>query len=343
MSIAYALPDSDRAPLDSIRRPLGRSGPAVSPLCLGGNVFGWTVDPKTTFRLLDAWLDAGMNFVDTAHSYSRWVTGNAGGESESLIGQWLATSRKRDRLVLATKVGSDMGLGRTCLSASYIEQAAEASLRRLRTDCIDLYQSHWDDPGTPLEETLEAYAKLIKAGKVRAIGASNLSPARLEQALRLSTEYGLPRYESMQPHYNLCERSIYEGELQRVCVENGLGVLPYYSLASGFLTGKYRDVASTEHSARGSHAARYLDAGGKVILAALDEIAAARDATQAQVALAWLASRPGVAAPIASATTLEQLGELSESARLALLPHEIDRLDRASAALGMGERQEHAA
>lgn len=312
------------------QRALGRSGLQVSPLCLGGNVFGWTVDRKTSFDLLDAWLDAGMNFVDTADSYSRWVPGNVGGESEQAIGDWFAASGKRHQVVLATKVGSDMGQGRKDLSARYIEPAIDASLRRLRTDYIDLYQSHWDDPATPLEETLTAYSRLIAAGKVRAIGASNLEPERLKEALQISAAYGLPRYESVQPHYNLCERGVYEGELQRLCVDNHLGVITYYSLAGGFLTGKYRDQPDAVLSARGEHVRRYLNPAGLAILRALDAVATEHRATPAQVALAWLSSRPAVVAPIVSASTLQQLAELAASAHLRLSDAAIATLNEAS-------------
>jgi aryl-alcohol dehydrogenase-like predicted oxidoreductase len=328
--IRDTTPPADNAVKNITQRELGRSGLQVSPLCLGGNVFGWTVDRKTSFDLLDAWLDAGMNFIDTADSYSRWVPGNAGGESEQAIGDWLTASGKRHQVVLATKVGSDMGQGRKDLSARYIERAIDASLRRLRTDYIDLYQSHWDDPSTPLEETLTAYSRLIAAGKVRAIGASNLEPDRLKEALQVSAAKGLPRYESVQPHYNLCERDVYEGELQQLCVSHQLGVITYYSLAGGFLTGKYREQSDASLRARGEHVRQYLNPMGIAILNALDAVATEHGATPAQVALAWLSSRPAVVAPIVSASTLQQLAELIASAHLQLSDAAIAALNQAS-------------
>ena len=334
-----AADDAETTPSPS-RRTLGRSGLQVSPICLGGNVFGWTVDRKTTFGLLDAWLDAGMNFVDTADSYSRWVPGNCGGESEEMIGDWLAESGKRHRVVLATKVGSDMGAGKIDLSAPYIERAVDASLRRLRTDHIDLYQSHWDDPETPLVETLEAYSRLMQAGKIRAIGASNLTPGRLAEAVQVSGDNGLSCYASLQAHYNLCERGLYEGELEDVCIQANINVLPYYSLASGFLTGKYRNQSDAAISKRGAAATRYLNGQGTRILSALDTAATEHSATASQVALAWLATRPGVASPIASATSIEQLEELVRSTRLTLSPETLEKLDRASTPI---DRQENAA
>jgi aryl-alcohol dehydrogenase-like predicted oxidoreductase len=313
------------------RRPLGRSDLSVSPLCFGGNVFGWTVDEPTSFALLDAFVAADMNFIDTADVYSRWKEGNQGGESETIIGNWLKSRGGRDKVVIATKVGGDMGLGRKCLSRTYILKAVEDSLRRLQTDYIDLYQSHWDDPDTPLQETLEAYAELIKAGKVRAIGASNYGAARLREALDLSANRGLPRYESLQPEYNLYERASYERELEPLCREDQIGVICYFALASGFLTGKYRSEQDFGKSARGKGMAKYLNERGHRILRALDEVAAAHRATPAQVSLAWLMARPGLTAPIASATSIEQLNELVGAARLNLDPSAIQRLDQASA------------
>jgi aryl-alcohol dehydrogenase-like predicted oxidoreductase len=312
-------------------RPLGRSGLLVSPLCFGGNVFGWTADEATSFALLDRFLEAGCNFVDTADVYSAWVPGNRGGESETIIGNWLQARGGRDRVVIATKVGSEMGPGRKGLARGYIRQAVEDSLRRLRTDHIDLYQAHHDDPGTPLEETLSTFADLIREGKVRAIGASNHDAGRLEEALATSARLGLPRYESLQPHYNLYERAGYEDGLERVCREQGLGVITYFSLASGFLTGKYRSEQDFGQSARGQGMAKYLNERGRRILAALDEVAAGHAATPAQVALAWLMARPSVTAPIASATSLQQLDDLIAATRLRLDPAAIQRLDRASA------------
>jgi aryl-alcohol dehydrogenase-like predicted oxidoreductase len=313
-------------------RELGRSGLMVSPLAFGGNVFGWTADEATSFSLLDAWLDAGFNFVDTADVYSRWVPGHAGGESETLIGRWLAKSGKRHQVVLATKVGKDMGDGQVGLSPAYIQRAVEASLRRLQTDHIDLYQSHDDDTGTPLEETLGAYARLIEAGKVRAIGASNYTAPRLAEALRVSERLGLPRYESLQPLYNLYDRQVYEAELEPLCRAENVGVINFYGLAAGFLTGKYRVPADADKSPRGRNVVgKYLNARGLRILEALDAEAARLGATPGQVALAWQMARPGITAPIASATSKAQLAELAASARLQLDAQAIERLDTASA------------
>ncbi|MGZ5155255.1 MAG: aldo/keto reductase [Caldimonas sp.] len=311
-------------------RRLGRSDLRVSPLCLGGNVFGWTVDEAMSFRLLDAWVDAGMNFVDTADVYSRWVPGHVGGESETILGKWFRQSGKRNRIVLATKVGKPMGETDKGLSKAYIRRAVEASLRRLKTDRIDLYQSHDDDPATPLEESLGAFAELIREGKVRAIGASNYSAERLGEALAVSAARGLPRYESLQPLYNLVEREAYEDALEKVCVDNGLGVLNFYALASGFLTGKYRSAADLGKSARGGGVKKYLDAHGLAVLAALDAVAGRIGATPGQVALAWQIARPSITAPIASATSPSQLDELVGAARLALDTASIELIDRAS-------------
>ncbi|WP_225783242.1 aldo/keto reductase [Xenophilus sp. Marseille-Q4582] len=316
-------------------RALGRSGLQVSPLAFGGNVFGWTVDAAQSFRLLDAWLDAGFNFIDTADVYSRWVPGHTGGESETILGQWLKASGKRDRIVLATKVGKPMGDDRKGLSPRYIREAVDASLQRLQTDYIDLYQSHDDDADTPLEDTLGAFADLIQAGKVRAIGASNYSAPRLAQALDTSERLGLPRYESLQPLYNLYDRAVYEAELEPLCRAREVGVINFYALAAGFLTGKYRSAADAAKSARGaSTTGKYLNERGLRVLAALDEAAAAHQATPAQVALAWQIARPSVTAPIASATSLEQLQELVRGAQLQLSPATIAALDAASAEEG---------
>jgi aryl-alcohol dehydrogenase-like predicted oxidoreductase len=293
------------------KRQLGRSGLRVSPLCFGGNVFGWTADAATSFRLLDRFVDAGLDFVDTADVYSAWAPGNKGGESETILGDWFAQGGgRRERIVLATKVGSPMGEGKKGLSRRYVKEAVEASLKRLRTDRIDLYQSHWDDPETPFEETLGAYADLIREGKVRAIGASNLTAARLTEALETSAGF--------------------EGDLERVCREHGLGVITYFSLARGFLTGKYRSQADLGQSPRGEGVAKYLDERGRRILAALDEIAARHGAKPASVALAWLIAKPAVTAPIASATKPEQLEDLIAAATLALDAEEVAHLDRAS-------------
>ena len=313
------------------RRKLGNTGFDVAPLAFGGNVFGWTVDEATSFRLLDAFVDAGFNLIDTADSYSRWVTGHQGGESETIIGRWIAARGRHDDVVIATKVGSDMGLGRKCLRKDYILQAAEASLRRLQVDAIDLYQSHWDDETTPLDETLEAYATLIAQGKVRAIGASNLSVDRLQQALDVSARNGLPRYLTLQPPHNLYDRATFEGPLASLCIREGIGVISYFALAAGFLTGKYRSEADFAKSARGGGMSKYLNPRGLRILAALDRVAADKHATPAAVALAWLVDRPGLTAPIASATTVEQLGELIAATRLRLDADAVRALDQASA------------
>lgn len=312
-------------------RELGRSGLQVSPLAFGGNVFGWTVDEAQSFRLLDAWLDAGFNFVDTADVYSSWVPGHVGGESETIIGKWLRQSGKRNRIVLATKVGKPMGDGKVGLSAAYIRQAVDASLTRLKTDHIDLYQSHDDDAGTPLEETMEAFAGLIQAGKVRAIGASNYSAPRLSEALDVSERLGLPRYESLQPLYNLYDRAVFEDALAPLCLARGVGVINFYALAAGFLTGKYRSEADAGKSARGANTTKkYLNARGLRILAALDAVAATHGATPAQVAIAWQIAQPAVTAPIASATSTAQLDELAKAATLKLDGASVAALDAAS-------------
>jgi aryl-alcohol dehydrogenase-like predicted oxidoreductase len=311
-------------------RSLGRSGLQVSRICLGGNVFGWTADERRSFRLLDAWVDAGMNFVDTADVYSRWVPGHAGGESEAIIGRWLKASGKRNRIVLATKVGKPMGDDDQGLSKAYIRRAVEASLRRLQTDVIDLYQSHDDDAATPLEETLGTYAALIKEGKVRAIGSSNHAADRLALALDTSERLGLPRYESLQPLYNLVERAAYEEALEPLCIARNVGVINYYALASGFLTGKYRSAADFGKSVRGKGAAKYLNERGFAVLGALDAVAATVGATPAEVALAWQLARPGITAPIASATDERQLAELVAAARLRLDAPQVAAIDRAS-------------
>ena len=312
------------------KRMLGRTGIAVAPLAFGGNVFGWTADEPTSFRLLDAFVGAGGNLIDTADSYSRWVPGHEGGESETIIGRWIARRGRHDDVVIATKVGSDMGLGYKCLRRDYIVQAVEQSLRRLQVERIDLYQSHWDDDKTPLDETLDAYARLIEQGKVRAIGASNLSAERLVEALDASKQLGHPRYESLQPLYNLYDRSAFEGPLQQLCIREQIGVITYFSLAAGFLTGKYRSEADFAKSARGQGMKKYLNPRGLLIVATLDDVARRYAATPAQVALAWLIARPGITAPIASATSLEQLDELMGATRLDLDADAMQGLDRAS-------------
>ncbi|HVF62479.1 MAG TPA: aldo/keto reductase [Casimicrobiaceae bacterium] len=313
------------------RRKLGNTGYDIAPLAFGGNVFGWTVDEATSFSLLDAFVGEGFNLIDTADSYSRWVNGHVGGESESIIGRWIAKRGHHDDVIIATKVGSDMGLGYRCLRRDYILDAVEQSLRRLDVDCIDLYQSHWDDETTPFEETLEAYDRLIRAGKVKAIGASNLSARRLHEALSTSESKSLPSYATLQPLYNLYDRDAFEGPLQDLCVREKLGVITYYSLAAGFLTGKYRTEADFGKSDRGSRMSKYLNARGKRILAALDQVARNVNASPAAVSLAWLLTRPGVTAPIASATSLEQLRELVDGVRLALPADSLSQLDGASA------------
>ncbi|MDR6952885.1 aryl-alcohol dehydrogenase-like predicted oxidoreductase [Ancylobacter sp. 3268] len=313
-------------------RRLGRSDLLVPPLCFGGNVFGWTADEATSFRLLDELLAAGFNFIDTADVYSRWAPGHVGGESETIIGKWIKARGNRDRIVLATKVGADMGRGKVCLKADYIAEAVEASLKRLQTDRIDLYQSHWDDAETPFEEVLHAYDTLIKAGKVRIIGASNLTGQRLFDALAVSTREHLPRYETIQPEYNLCERAAYETDIEPVARANGLGVITYFSLAAGFLTGKYRSPEDAGKSVRGGENVRkYLNPRGLGILAALDAVAAEHGANPTQVALAWVMARPSVTAAIASASKPEQLGDLIAAAELGLTAGDIDRLNAASA------------
>jgi aryl-alcohol dehydrogenase-like predicted oxidoreductase len=311
-------------------RKLGRSGLEVSPLAFGGNVFGWTADEPTSMRLLDRFVDEGFNFIDTADMYSRWVPGHTGGESEALIGKWLAKTGKRSQVVIATKVGMEMGPDRKGLAAAYIERAVEDSLKRLQTDHIDLYQSHTDDAQTPLVETLGAYEKLIRAGKVRAIGASNYSAERFEEALAVSEKRNLPRYESIQPLYNLYDRSDYEQKLQAACLKNGVGVISYFSLASGFLTGKYRSEADLGKSPRGQGVKKYLTGRGARILDALDKVAGQASATPAQVALAWLMTRPGITAPIVSASSLPQLEELFAATRLELSRDARELLNAAS-------------
>ena len=312
-------------------RPLGRSGIEVSPLALGGNVFGWTIDADASFRVLDGFIDAGFNLIDTADVYSVWVPGHAGGESETIIGNWLRTSGNRSRVVIATKVGIEIAPGQKGLSRTHILRSAERSLNRLGVDVIDLYQAHQDDPDTPLEETLSAFGELIAQGKVRAIGASNYSAARLADALRVSRERGLPRYEVLQPNYNLVDRAGYEAELEPLCRAEGLGVIPYYSLAAGFLTGKYRTEADLAKSARGSKVRKsYFHDRGLRALAAVDAVAARLGATPAQVALAWLMARPGITATIASATTPDQLAELVAATRLTLDADAVAALTAAS-------------
>jgi aryl-alcohol dehydrogenase-like predicted oxidoreductase len=312
------------------KRKLGNSGLEVAPLAFGGNVFGWTVDEPTSFALLDAFVEAGFNLIDTADMYSTWVKGHKGGDSETIIGKWLKHSGNRAKVVIATKVGKEMGPNRKGLSKTYIQQAVEDSLQRLQTDYIDLYQSHADDPDTPLEETLEAYDQLIRQGKVRAIGASNYSAQRLAEALAVSEQSGCPRYECLQPLYNLYDRVDYEKELEPLCREKGLGVISYFSLASGFLTGKYRSKDDVSKRARGDFVKKYLNEHGFAIINALDKVAQDHNMTPAQVALSWLIAHPSITAPIASATNLEQLNELIQATNIELSPSVIDLLNQAS-------------
>lgn len=312
------------------KRELGRSGISVSPLALGGNVFGWTVNEPTAFAILDAFIAAGFDLIDTADVYSRWVPGNRGGESETIIGKWMKARGNRQKVVIATKVGSEMGPGLRGLSRGHILNAVEDSLRRLKTDHVDLYQSHQDDPSTPIGETLGVYAQLIKAGKVRAIGASNFSAQRLAHSLVISEEKGLPRYESLQPLYNLYDRAEFERTLAPLCREKGIGVISYYGLAGGFLTGKYRSTQDLYKSVRGQRVKAYLTVRGLRILAALEQIAVRYEAAPASIALAWVMSQPGITAPIASATSVEQLKELVAAADLKLDRQALELLAMAS-------------
>lgn len=314
------------------RRRLGNSELMVGPLAFGGNVFGWTVDQQAGFELLDAFVASGLNLIDTADVYTRWVPGRTGGESETIIGAWMKARGNRDRVIVATKAGMEMGPQEKGLSRRWIMAAVEDSLRRLQTDYIDLYQAHVDDTSVPQEETAEAFNALVKAGKVRVIGASNFSGERLLSALRLSETKGLPRYQSLQPHYNLYERFAFESDAQQVCVSEGIGVIPYFPLASGFLSGKYRSEADLAKSARGGGMSKFMNARGFRILDALEEVARATAATPARVALAWLMQRPAVAAPIASATTRAQVEDLVKATELKLSAEAVNVLDRASAA-----------
>ncbi len=308
------------------------SGLEVAPLAFGGNVFGWTIDDERSFELLDAFVDAGFNLVDTADVYSHWKPGNKGGESETIIGKWLKQRGNRDKVIIATKVGGAVAGGKKSLTRQHILEAVDASLQRLQTDYIDLYQSHWDDLDTPVAETLETYAELVKQGKVRAIGASNLSAERLTESLQYSKAHDLPRYETLQPEYNLYNRKNYEQEYEPICTEHGLGVINYYALASGFLSGKYRSPEDVDKSARGGGVIKtYLNDRGLRILKALDEVAADYNTTPASIAIAWLIARPSITAPIASATNIEQLDDLVEAVQLSLDQDSIDLLNEASA------------
>ena len=312
-------------------RKLGNSGLEIAPLMFGGNVFGWTADEAMSFKLLDGFVDAGLNAIDTADVYSKWVPGHKGGESETVVGNWLKARSGRDRVVIATKVGMEMpGVGQG-LRSGYIIKRVEDSLARLQTSYIDLYQSHTDDKDAPLEETLAAYQQLIKQGKVRAIGASNYEAPRLAEALGVSAARKLPRYETLQPHYNLYERADYERALEPLVLKEGIGVIPYYSLASGFLTGKYRSEADFKKSPRGGAAKKMLNERGLGILKALDDVSVRLKANPAPVALAWLIARPSITAPIASATNMNQLADLIAAAHLKLDADAIKTLDAASA------------
>lgn len=312
------------------KRKLGTTNLHVYPVTFGGNVFGWTIDEKKSFELLDAFTGKGFNFIDTADAYSRWADGNEGGESEIVIGNWLKQCKNRDSVIIATKVGYDMGNGKKGLSKKYILQAVEDSLQRLQTDYIDLYQTHFDDENTPIEETLETYAQLIKEGKVRYIGASNLSVERLQASLNIAKDKGLPTYSTFQPHYNLYDRDKFENGLEQICLDNNLGVLNYFSLASGFLTGKYRSKDDFGKSPRGGSMDKYLNERGYKILSALDEVANDLNTTPATVALAWLLHRPSVTAPIVSATSLKQLDSIINAPELAIQPEHIELLTKAS-------------
>jgi aryl-alcohol dehydrogenase-like predicted oxidoreductase len=312
------------------KRDLGKSGIKIAPLAFGGNVFGWTVNELNSFLLLDSFVGAGFNLIDTADVYSRWAPGNKGGESETIIGRWLAKSGNRNKVVIATKVGKEMGPAKKGLTKKYITQAVEDSLQRLQTDYIDLYQSHDDDRETPLEETLGTFAELIKQGKIRAIGASNYSAKRLAEAIRISEEYGYPRYESIQPLYNLYDRMPFEKELAPLCLEKQVGVISYYALASGFLTGKYRSETDLYKSARGSGIKKYLNERGFRILHALDEVAEQVHSIPAVIALAWIRANPSITAPIASATNTSQLESLIKAMGLNLDKTAMDLLNRAS-------------
>jgi len=312
------------------KRELGKSGIKVNPFALGGNVFGWTIDEKTSFEILDAYVESGLDFIDTADVYSAWAPSNKGGESETIIGNWLQKSGKRDKVVIATKVGMEMGLGKKGLSKAYITKAVEDSLKRLKTDYIDLYQSHRDDKETPLEETLSIYTDLIKQGKIRVIGASNYEASRLKEALEVSKKNNLAAYQTLQPEYNLYDREGYEKELEPLCRENDIGVITYYSLASGFLTGKYRSEDDLNKSKRGQGVKKYLNDRGFKILKALDDVASNYNSSPASIAIAWVMARTGITAPIASATSIKQLKDIIASTELTLNTNDIELLNNAS-------------
>lgn len=311
------------------KRRLGNSDLMVSPMAFGGNVLGWTINETQSIEVLNAFVDSGCNFIDTADVYSRWASG-IGGESELILGKWMRQRKNRKEIILATKVGMDMGDNKVGLSKKYILKAVEDSLKRLQTDYIDLYQSHKDDEKTPIEETLDAYQQLIKDGKIRTIGASNYSSERLQEALDTSKKYNLPRYECLQPHYNLLERKQFEEQIEKICLENNLGVINYFPLASGFLSGKYRSEADFNKSIRGSSLGKYLNEKGKKILNALDELAAHHKTKPASVTLAWYMARKSITAPIASATSVSQLKELLQAITLTLSVDEINFIDSCS-------------
>lgn len=310
---------------------LGSSGIEVPPFAFGGNVFGWTIDENTSFQILDALMDTGLNFIDTADVYSKWVPGNKGGESETIIGNWIKKSGNRDKVIIATKVGMEMAHDKKGLSKTWIKQAVEDSLKRLQTDYIDLYQSHKDDADTPMEETLAAYNDLVKEGKVRIIGTSNMTAQRILVALKTSKEHGFPSYQTLQPLYNLYDRESYEKELEPLCQEHNIGVISYSSLASGFLTGKYRSEADFNKSKRGQGMSKYLNERGFKILKVLDEVSAELNTTPAAVSLAWLINRPGITAPIASATSVAQLQDTIKAVELNLDTEAVHKLNEASA------------
>lgn len=309
------------------KRTLGHPDAKIAPLVLGGNVFGWTADKQTSFNILNAFLDGGFNAVDTANVYSRWIPGHEGGESETVIGEWLAADKRRDELFLITKTGMDMGGGNVGLSAKLIIENCEASLKRLKTDHVDLYFSHAPDSDTPIDETLEAHQKLVDAGKVRFVGASNYDAAQLSETLKAGEAPGRARYSVLQPHFNLITRDQYEGELEDLCAREGLGVISYFSLAMGFLTGKYRSKDDLDKSPRGGRMGDWFTDRNMALLDAMDDIAKAHNATMAQVALAWVMARPSITAPIASATSMEQLTDIMGAADLKLNADEMDRLN----------------
>jgi aryl-alcohol dehydrogenase-like predicted oxidoreductase len=312
------------------KKNLGTSSIQIFPLSLGGNVFGWTIDEAQSFKVLDAFTGAGFDFIDTADVYSKWANEGKGGQSETIIGNWMKKRGNRKDLIIATKVGSEMGPGKKGTKKEYIFSAVEESLKRLQTDYIDLYQTHYDDESTPVEETLDAYTGLIKQGKVRAIGASNIKPERLTESLNASAKNNLAKYDTLQPEYNLYAREGYESKYEPICVEHGLGVINYYALASGFLTGKYRSEKDLRKSARGSGMKKYLNERGERILKALDDLSVKYNSTPAQVSIAWLLARPSITAPIASATSADQMKDLELAVQLELKPDDVQQLTDAS-------------